>query len=77
MLPVKTLCGILDVDYQTQDNWLKQHPFFGQLYRLAYTTGADGKQYEMSCLSIFDVQGWVCSISLNNRKPGSVERQTA
>lgn len=77
MLPVKTLCSILDVDYPTQDGWLKEHPFFGQLYRPAYTVGADGKQREMNCLSIFDVPGWVCSISLNNRKSGSVERQTA
>ncbi|MFN4254528.1 MAG: phage antirepressor N-terminal domain-containing protein, partial [Saprospiraceae bacterium] len=77
MLPVKTLCDILDVQYKEQDSWLKEHPFFSQLYRLAGVVAADGKVRDMNCLSVFDVQGWVCSISLNNRKPGSVEKQTA
>lgn len=77
MMPVKTICQIIDVDFQTQDNWLKKHEFFGQLYRLAYTTGADGKQYEMRCLSIFDVGYWLGSISFSNRRPGSIEKQNA
>lgn len=75
MIPVKTVCTIVNVDFQTQDNWLKDHPFFSQLYRLAYATGADGKRYEMRCLPIFDVNSWVASISMNNRKAGSIERQ--
>ena len=75
MVPVKTVCTILDVDYPSQDNWLKEHPFFSQLYRLSYTTGADFKTYEMSCLSIFDLYAWVASISLRNRRAGSVEKQ--
>lgn len=75
MVPVKTVCTILDVDYPSQDNWLKGHPFFSQLYSLSYTTGADGKNYKMSCLSIFDLYAWVGSISLDKRRPGSVEHQ--
>ncbi len=75
MVPVKTVCTILDIDFQTQDSWLKGHPFFSQLYRLAYTVGADNKQREMNCLSIFDLYAWVASVTDNNRKPGSVERQ--
>jgi hypothetical protein len=77
MVPVKRICEIIDVDFQTQDNWLKAHPMYAQLYRLAYTTGADNKIYEMSCLSIFDVDGWVNSIAANNRRPGSVDKQYA
>ena len=76
MLPIKTVCAILDVDYVTQYNWLKEHPFFGQLYRMSYTTGADGKQYNMSCLSFFDTLAWVASIDHRNRKEGSIEKQT-
>lgn len=75
MVPVKTVCAILDVDYQTQDNWLKGHVLFSQLYRISYTTGADSKTYQMSCLSIFDLYAWVASISDRNRRPGSLERQ--
>lgn len=75
MVPVRTICDIIDVDFTGQDNWLKSHPFYAQLYRLSYTTGADGKQYKMSCLSIFDVDGWVSSITGPNRRPGSLDKQ--
>ncbi|MBL7780692.1 MAG: hypothetical protein JNM22_05695 [Saprospiraceae bacterium] len=75
MVPVKTVCTILDIDFQTQDSWLKDHRFFSQLYRPAYTVGADNKQREMNCLSIFDLYAWVSSVTLNNRKPGSIDRQ--
>lgn len=77
MVPVKTICTIVNVDYKTQDNWLKKHPFFAQLYRLAPTTGADNKTYDMRCLPIFDVNVWLGSISMNNRKEGSIEKQYA
>lgn len=75
MVPVKTVCSILDVDFQSQDSWLKEHPFFAQLYRISYTVGADNKTREMNCLSIFDLYAWVSSIGLRNRRPGSEERQ--
>ena len=75
MIPVKTVCTIIDVDFKRQDTWLKEHPFLSQLYSLSPTTGADGKRYEMRCLSVFDLAFWVGSISLAGRKPGSIERQ--
>lgn len=75
MVPVKTVCELLDVNYQTQDSWLKAHPFFTQLYRLDYTVGADNKRREMNCMSIFDLYAWVASISNDKRKPGSLEKQ--
>lgn len=75
MVPVKTICEMIEVDYKTQDSWLKKHNFFGQLYRLAYTVGADGKQRSMNCLSIFDLNSWLASISVNNRNEESIEKQ--
>lgn len=77
MVPVRTVCEIIDVDFKNQDVWLKEHPFFAQLYKPSTTTGADGKQYSMNCLSIFDVDGWLHSIGPKGRKPGSIERQYA
>lgn len=76
MIAVKTVCAILGVDYQTQDSWLKEHPFFSQLYRLAYIVAADNKEREMNCLSFFDTMSWVSSISMNNRNQESIEKQT-
>ena len=75
MIPVRTVCQTIDVDFKSQDSWLKKHPFFSQLYRPAYTVGADSKERKMNCLSIFDVNTWLGSISLNNRKEHSVEKQ--
>ncbi len=77
MIPVKTVCTVIDVDYSTQNNWLKKHPYFSQLYSLYPTTGADGKLYEMSCLSIFDINTWLGSIEPKQRRDGSLEKQYA
>ncbi len=77
MVPVKTVCQIIDVDFVKQNNWLKKHEYFAQLYNLGYTTGADGKQYEMRCLPMFDLLSWLSSITDNQRKEGSKEKQFA
>lgn len=77
LVPVKHICNMVDVDFKTQDNWLKKHPLFSQLYRLSYTTGADGKQYKMSCLSLFDCCLWLSGIQDKHRKDGSYEKQIA
>src|SRR3990167_7697708 len=77
MIPVRTVCEIIEVDFKTQDSWLKEHPFFAQLYRPSPTVGADNKDRTMNCLSIFDVDGWLHSIQAKGRKPGSVEKQYA
>jgi hypothetical protein len=75
MVPVRRVCEIIDVDFKSQDNWLKSHQIYSQLYRLIPTTGADKKTYEMSCLSFFDLFGWLNSIGEKNRKPDSSEKQ--
>jgi hypothetical protein len=77
MMPVKTICDIIDVQFKTQDSWLKGHNYFNQLYRLAGVVAADKKVREMNCLSVFDVLSWLSSITGNNRRPGSIEKQYA
>lgn len=77
MVPVKTVCQVIDVDFQKQDSWLKKSEYFGQLYTLGYTVGADGKKREMNCLPMFDLLSWLSSISQNQRRDGSVVKQFA
>lgn len=77
MIPVKTVCQIIDVDFQKQDSWLKKHEIFSQLYTLGYTVGADNKRREMNCLPMFDLYAWLSSISDNQRKEGSTDKQYA
>lgn len=75
VVPVKTICEIIDVDYSTQHRWLKKHEIFSQVLGLAPIPGADGKKYDMASLPMIAAFGWLVSISQNNRKDGSVEKQ--
>ena len=77
MVPVKTVCQIIDVKFSTQDSWLKEHPYFSQLYLLEGVVAADGKLRKMNCLPMFDLLSWLASISENNRKDGSADKQYA
>lgn len=77
LIPVKTVCDIIDVKFQTQDSWLKDHPYFSQLYLLGGVVAADGKVRQMNCLPMFDLLSWLASISENQRKTGSPEKQYA
>lgn len=76
MVPVRTICQIIDVDFARQDSWLKSHPIYGQLYNPLPTVAADNKERTMNCLSFFDLFGWLNSLGNDSaRKPGSVEKQ--
>ncbi len=76
MVPVRTVCQIIDVDFARQDSWLKSHPIYCQLYNPLPTVALDNKERTMNCLSFFDLFGWLNSIgNATDRKPGSVEKQ--
>lgn len=75
MIPVRTVCEIIGVQYKVQDSWLKNHPFYAQLYRLDGVVAADGKVRQMNCLPIFDTLSWLSSITSNKRKEGSADVQ--
>lgn len=77
MVPVRTVCQIIGVDFTRQDGWLKSHPIYGQLYNPMPTVGADNKARTMNCLSFFDLFGWLNSITQKGRKEGSYEKQLA
>jgi len=77
MIPVKTICTVIDVNFQKQDSWLKNHPYYGQLYTIGRGSSADNKVRNMNCLPIFDVLSWLSSISERSRKEGSIKKQHA
>lgn len=68
LIPVKPICEALGVDYPTQFQKLKDHPIYGSVVGLSPTTGGDGKQYEMVCLPIEYLAGWLFSINPANVK---------
>lgn len=75
MIPVRTVCDIIDVQFKNQDSWLKKHPIYAQLYLPSTTVAADNKERTMNCLNFFDIFGWLNSIGEKDRKPGSYEKQ--
>lgn len=68
LVPVKPICESFGVDYPTQYQKLKDHPIYGSVVGLSPTTGTDGKQYEMVCLPIEYLAGWLFSINPANVK---------
>lgn len=77
MVPIKTVCEIIDVQFKSQDSWLKEHPFYSQLYRLSGVVAADFKVRDMNCLPVFDVLSWLASVQNKHRRQESVEKQYA
>jgi hypothetical protein len=77
VVPIKTICELIDVNIKSQIDWIKTHPVFSKLGGLHPLTGADGKTYEMYSLPMIDAYSWLSSISLKNRKEGSEEKQYA
>lgn len=62
LVAIKPVCEILGVSLQGQLEKLKSHPVFSSVIKMVFTTGADGKSYEMACLPLRYLPGWVFSI---------------
>ena len=69
-LPIKPICQAIGVNYATQLEKLKSHPILSSVIPLRGTTGADGKKYEMVCLPLKFIYGWLFTIN-----PGNVSEE--
>lgn len=69
LIPIKPICEALGIQYPTQFNKLKEDDFLNSVIALRATTGSDGKQYEMVCLPIEFVFGWLFTINPKNVNP--------
>lgn len=70
---VKPICEALGVAYQSQIERLKNDPILSSVIMLSVTTGADGKQYEMTTIPFKFVFGWLFRIDSRNVKEESRE----
>lgn len=68
LVPVKPICEALKVDYPTQFTKLKEHPIYASVIGLSPATGTDGKRYDMLCIPIEFLSGWLFSINPANVK---------
>jgi len=68
LVPIKPICEALGISHKPQIERLKDDPILGSVVTLSMTTGADGKRYEMTCIPLRYVFGWLFMIDSRNVK---------
>lgn len=68
LVPIKPICEALGIDAKVQRNKIQDDSDLGSVGVLSTSTGADGKQYEMFCLPIEFIFGWLFTINPKNVK---------
>lgn len=73
MVPIRPICEALGIDVENQRKKIQDDEDLSSVAVLSTATGADGKQYEMLCLPIRYVFGWLFTINPKNVKPEAQE----
>lgn len=68
LVPIKPICEALGIDAKVQRNKIQDDSDLCSVGVLSTSTGADGKQYEMFCLPIEFIFGWLFTINPKNVK---------
>ena len=68
-VPIRPLCDALGIAHQSQFQKIKDDEILSSVVTPRVTTGADGKRYEMSCLPLEFVFGWLFTINPQNVSP--------
>jgi hypothetical protein len=66
---IKPICQALGVDPDWQNSRIKEDEILGELHKISYATGSDGKQYEMATIPFKYVFGWLFSINIKKVAP--------
>lgn len=66
LIAIRPICEALGIDRKRQQDKIKEHPILSSVGGLKPLTGADGKQYEMLCLPIRYIFGWLFTINPSN-----------
>lgn len=64
-VPVKPICQAVGVDPEAQRQRILRHYILGSVAFTLKATGADGKSYEMLCLPLEYIYGWLFTIDAN------------
>lgn len=68
LVPIRPICEALGIDDDVQNRKLKDDDFLSSVTTLSVATGSDGKQYEMVCLPLEFIFGWLFTINPKNVK---------
>lgn len=66
LVAIRPICEALGIDRKRQQDKIKEHPIQSAVGGLKPLTGADGKQYEMFCLPLEYIFGWLFTINPAN-----------
>ncbi len=67
-VPVRYLCDVLGVNYSGQYQRIQRDPVLGEALREAPVSLPDGRSYEMVCLPLKYVRGWLFGINASRVK---------
>ncbi len=62
IVPISPICAALGIDSKAQRNRIERDEILSKVKVMTTSTGSDGKQYEMMCLPLKFVFGWLFSI---------------
>lgn len=68
LVPIKPICEALGIDEDAQRRKLNEDDFLNSVTVLSLATGSDGKRYEMVCLPLEFIFGWLFTINPKNVK---------
>lgn len=66
LVPIKPICTAIGIDSKSQRNKIERHPILSSFGVIMTSTGSDGKHYEMMCLPVEYIFGWLFTIDSNS-----------
>ena len=66
---IKPICEAIGIDWHAQRQRIKRDPVLNLVEVITTSTGFDGKQYEMLCLPLGYLNGWLLGVNANRVKP--------
>ena len=73
LIPIRPICEALGIDAKAQREKIQEDPDLASVGVLSTSTGTDGKNYEMFCLPLCFIFGWLFTINPKNVKPEAQE----
>jgi len=68
LIPVRPICEALGIEFEPQRRKINEDEFLSSVATLEASTGSDGKTYEMVCIPLKYVFGWLFTINPKNVK---------
>lgn len=66
---LRPICEAIGLDWQGQHARITRHPVLGSVVSMTKTTGGDGKRYEMACMPIKMLNGWLFGVDASRVRP--------